>query len=248
MVASVQARGDVVTTILEELKGGDPARQAVVIAALREMPGEEITKAIAKELPNLAPAAQVQLLSALGDRGDAVALPAVIAAAKATDEPVRVAALKALGQLGDANSVMLLAQTAAATGGDEQKAARESLYQLRGTAGVQTVDETILMSIPKADTRTKVELISSIGERNITAGVKTLLETTKDPDRSVRLESLKVLKIIAGSDDLPALVEILLSLQSDSDRGEAEKTIAAVDKNSGQEPPGRSCIGGAALS
>jgi HEAT repeat protein/ribosomal protein S17E len=234
-VAPAQAQDDAAATILDELKRGDPERQAVVIAALREMPGAEITKALAKELPNLAPAAQVQLLSALGDRGDRAALPAVIAATKATDEAVRIAALKALGQLGDASSVMLLAQRAAASSGDEQKAARESLYRLRGppvdkaiTVGMQTVDGAILAGIPKADPKTRVELISSVGERNITAGVKTLLETATDPERNVRLESLRVLKTIASKADLPALVELLLSLQSDSDRGEAEKTIAAV--------------------
>jgi len=243
VVASAQTRGDAVTTILNELKGGDPERQAVVIAALRDMPGEEITLALAKELPNLAPAAQVQLLSALGDRGDAAALPAVIAATKSADEAVRIAALKAVGQLGDALSVMLLAQRAAASSGDEQKAARESLYRLRGpdqkiviTVGMQTIDGAILTGIPKADPKTKVELITSIGERNIKAGVQPLLKTAQDPDRSVRAESLKVLKTVADKENLPALVELLLSLQSDSDRTEAEKTIAAVahkipDKN-----------------
>jgi len=242
-VASAQGQDDAVATILDELKRGDPETQAVVIAAVRDMPGEEITKALVKELPNLAPAAQVQLLSALGDRGDRAALPAVIAAAKAANQTVRIAALRALGQLGDANSVMLLAQIAAATSGDEQKAARESLYRLRGpdtqkviTVGMQSIDGAILAGIPQADPKTKVELITGVGERNIKAGVKILLETAKDPDRSVRLESLRVLKTIADKENLPALVEILLSLQSNSDRSDAEKTIAAVahkipDKN-----------------
>ena len=248
MVVSSQARGDAVTIILDELKGGDPERQAVVIAALRDMPGEEITLALAKELPNLAPAAQVQLLSALGDRSDPAALPAVIAATKSADEAVRIAALKAVGQLGDGLSVMLLAQRAAASSGDEKKAARESLYRLRGPSVdkatklmLLTVDGAIIEGITHSDPKTKVELIASVGERNIKTGVQLLLKTAQDPDRSVRAESLKVLKTIADKENLPALVELLLSLQSDSDRTEAEKTIAAVahkipDKNRQAEP------------
>jgi HEAT repeat protein len=243
VVASAQARGDAVTTILNELKGGDPERQAVVIAAVRDILGEEMTKALAKELPNLAPAAQVQLLSALGDRGDRAALPAVIAATKSADESVRIAALKALGQLGYSDSVMLLAQKAAATSGDEQKAARESLYRLRDPSVdkaiklmLLSVDGAIIEGIAHGDPRTKVELITSVGERNIKAGVQPLLETAQDPDRSVRAESLKVLKTIADKENLPVLIKLLLSLQGDSDRSEAEKTIAAVahkipDKN-----------------
>jgi HEAT repeat protein len=230
--------------VIDALKSDDRTMQEAAISMVRELPaGAEITKALAKELPSLSVTSQVQLLLALGDRGDPTAQPAVIAAAKTNDEAVRIAALRTLGQLGDANSVMLLAQRAATTSGDEQKAARESLYRLRDPAankttveGARTVDGTILASIPRAELQTKVELISSVGERNITAGVKALLETAKDPNRSVRLESLKALKTIGGKEDLPALVGVLVNLQSDSDHSEAEKTIAAIahkipDKN-----------------
>ena len=223
---------EAVGIVLDILKSGDQEMQAVAIAMVKDMPGAEVTKALVKELPNLSAASQVQLLSALSDRGDAAALPAVITAVKAEDESVRIAALKAVGQLGDESSVDLLARTAAATRGAEQKAARESLYRLRGSK----VDEAILAGITKAEPKTKVELIKSAGERNISAGVSTLLKTAMDSDRKVRLESLKVLKVVAGAEDLPVLVELLLNLQSSSDLNEARKMIAAVahkieDKN-----------------
>jgi HEAT repeat protein len=234
---------DGIGIVLDILKSGDQEMQAVAIAMVKEMPGTEVTKALAKELPNLSAASQVQLLSALGDRRDAAALPAVVTAVKSKDQSVRIAALKAVGQLGDASSVGLLAQTAAATKGAEQKAARESLYRLRGPkieqairVGMQTVDGTILMSIPKAEPKTKVELIKSAGERNISAGVSVLLKAAKDSNRKVRVESFKVLKIVAGPEHLPALVELLLNLRSSSEANEAQKMVAAVahkieDKN-----------------
>jgi len=223
---------EAVGIVLDILRSGDQEMQAVAIAMVKDMPGAEVTKALVKELPNLSAASQVQLLSALSDRGDAAALPAVITAVKAEDESVRIAALKAVGQLGDESSVDLLARTAAAIRGAEQKAARESLYRLRGAK----VDEAILSDIAKAQSKTKVELIKSAGERNISAGVNTLLKTAKDSDRKVRLESLKVLKVIAVPEHLPALVELLLNLQSSSDLREALKMVAAVahkieDKN-----------------
>ena len=218
--------------VLDILKSGDQEMQAVAIAMVKDLPGAEVTKALVKELPNLSAASQVQLLSALSDRGDAAALPAVITAVKAEDESVRIAALKAVGQLGDESSVDLLAKTAAETRGAEQKAARESLYRLRGSK----VDRAILAGITKAESKTKVELIKSAGERNISSGVNTLLKTAKDSDRKVRLESLKVLKVVARAEDLPAMVELLLNLQSPSDLNEAVKMIASVshkieDKN-----------------
>jgi len=230
--AAGSSQDDAVGIVLEILRGGDREMQAVAIAMVKEMPGAEVTKALAKELPNLSAAGQVQLLSALGDRGDAVALPVVVTAVKSGDPSVRTAALKALGQLGDASSVALLAEAAAGSFGEEQRAARASLYRLRGPQ----VDEVIVAGIPEAQAKTKVELISSVGERNIRAGVSALLKTAKDADRTVRTESLRTLKIVAGDEDLPVLVQLLLSAEGSSDRNEAQKTVAAVahkieDKN-----------------
>ena len=225
-------QNEAVSIVLDILRSNDQEMQAAAIAMVKEMPGTQVTEALAKELPNLSAKSQVQLLSALGDRGDVAARPAVVAAVKAEDQSVRIAALRALGQLGDDSSVELLAQAAAGAKGAEQKAARDSLYRLRG----QNVDKVILVAIPKVEAKTKVELISSVGQRNITAGVATLLETAKDSDRKVRTGSLRTLKIVAGPENLPALVELLIKAKSSSDRTEAQKTIAAVahriaDKN-----------------
>lgn len=221
---------EAIDIVIDALKSNDPAMQAGAIALVRDIPGREITEALAKHLPNLPPAGQVQLLSAFADRADAAALPAVIKASDSADESVRIAALKAVGQLGDASSVSLLSGRAAQTSGEEQKAARESLYRLRG----QQVDQAILAAIPSAQPDVKIELIQSVGERNIVPGIPVLLETAKDADPStplrdkVQRESFKVLKMVADAKFLPALVELLIKTKSQSVRGEAEKTVAAV--------------------
>jgi len=228
---SEEAGNEAIDIVINALKGEDESMQSMAIALVRDMPGPEVTKVLAKELPNLSVRGQMQLLSALADRGDRTALPAVITATKAEDESVRVAALKAIGDLGDASSVGLLAGTAAATRGAEQKAARGSLYRLRGPK----VDETVLGAIPSAEAKVKVELIRSTGERNIAAGDEILLKTAADKDSSVRRESIKVLKTIAGPNDLPSLVKMLIGVQSSADRREAEKTVTAVAHKIGDE-------------
>jgi len=210
--------------VITALKGDDPAMQTAAIALVREIPGPEVTRALAEELPNLPAAAQVQLLAALSDRGDRIALPAVIQATKAENPSIRVAALKAMGQLGDASCVLMLAQTAATSKADEQKSARESLYRLCGPG----VDQVILANIRSAEPEVKVELIRSIAQRHIVAGTQTLFKAAQDPNQKVQRESIKVLKIIADPNALPALIEILINVPSESVRFEAEKTVAAV--------------------
>ena len=221
---SEEPENEAIGIVIDALKGNDESMQSMAISLIRDMPGADVTKVLAKELPSLSVRAQVQLLSALADRRDRTALPAVVVATGTKDQSVRVAALKALGGLGDATSVSLLAGTAAATRGAEQKAARESLYRLRGPK----IDETILSGLPSAGPKVKVELIRSTGERNIAAGVEILLTTARDKDAKVRRESLRVLKTIAGPKYLPALVELLIGVQSGADRREAEKTVTAV--------------------
>ncbi len=219
-----RSQDDAVSMVLDILKSGDQDMQAVAIAMVKDMPGAEVTKALAAELPGLSARSQVQLLSALGDRGDAAALPAVATAAKAEDKSVRIAALRALGQLGDDTTVGLLAKAAAGARGTEQKAARDSLYRLRGPK----VDQVILDEIPSSEAAVKVELISGVAQRNISAGVAVLLKTARDGDRKVRTESFRVLKVIAAPEHLPALVQLLIEAQSSSDRSECQKAVAAV--------------------
>ena len=228
---SEEPENETIGIVINALKGEDESMQSMAISLIRDMPGPEVTKVLARELPSLSARGQMQLLSALADRGDRTALPAVITATKAKDESVRVAALKAIGDLGDASSVSLLAETAAATRGAEQKAARGSLYRLRGPK----IDETVLEAIPSAEAKVKVELVRSIGERNIAAGVEALLKTATEKNASVRRESIKVLKTIAGPNDLPALVKMLIGVQSSADRREAEKTVTAVAHKIGDE-------------
>jgi len=218
------AQDEIIKLVIDELKSGDPERQTGAIAIVRDIPGETITKALAEELPGLSPPVQVQVLSTLADRGDASALPAVVAASDSADESVRVAALKTIGQLGNVSSVPLLARRAAESRGQERKAARDSLYRLRGG----DIAKAILEQLAASEPTVKVELIRAVGERNITQGVKPLLEATAGSDRKVRLESFKVLKVVAGPEDLPALIDRVLNLAAESDRNEAEKMIAAV--------------------
>jgi len=228
---AVAAPEEAVKIIVSVLKGEDEAMQPAAIALVREIPGIDAA-AISAELPKLSAAGQVQLISALGDRGEAGALREVTRATKSGRDEVRIAALKALGKLGDASSVGLLAKAAAGAKGDEQEIARESLYRLAGPQ----IDEAIMTSIPGANSKVKVELIRSIGERNIGGAVETLLKTAQDKNADVRLESIKVLKDAAEPKDAAALVDLLINAKGEAELKEAERTVISVShKSAGQE-------------
>jgi HEAT repeat protein len=210
--------------ILNVLKDKDSAMHVTAISLLNEVPGKAITESVAKLLSTLPPDSQMQFLSTLANRGDPAVLPHVRKAAESSESAVRIAALKALEKLGDRTTVGFLAKTASTTKGAEQEAARNSLYAMSGPG----IDKEIVQVIPKANAKSKVELIRAIEQRNSAGASKTLLKTAKDPDATVRRESIKSLKTIATPDDLPALVTLLINAENEPDRSQAERTVAAV--------------------
>ena len=223
ILASGDKTGEVVT---EALKSQDKAIQTTAIETLRDVAKTSAVKAAAEQLPNLAPAQQIQLLYAFGDCKDKSVMPAVLNTAKSSEETVRVAAYGTIQALGDACNVDMLVEKAASTKGMEQKAAQESLYKLSG----KDVDETILKGLAAAETKSKIELIKSCDQRNMSSAVPELMKTAKDADRQVRLESIKALRNLAGMQDMGGLVDLLVSADP-ADRDELEKTVVAVAKN-----------------
>ena len=227
-----------VDVVVEVLKGNDPQMQMIALSLARDIKGADAAKTLSEQLATLQPAGQVQLISSLADIGDSGALPAIVVQTKSEDSAVRIAALDAIKYLGDESMVGMLAGAAAEARGDEQMAARQSLYQLKG----EKVDSTIVESISAAGPQVKIELITAVNERKIKAAKDTLFKTAKDEDARVRVESIKVLKSVAGEADLPALVELLVSGGGDSERKEAETTIVAVSQQTKAEAGAKAAL------
>ncbi len=238
MIRIAALRGMIITAgdktsemVVEALKSEEPAIQTAAIQTLRDVAKTEVVKAAAAELPNLGTVQQEQMLTALADCGDRAALPTILTAVKSNDYGVRVAALKALGSLGDVSTVEVLVQTAATKRGAEQKAAQESLYRLGG----EDIDKAIIGKIPDAEPKSKVELVISCDQRNITAAVPVLMKAVQDSDGRVRAEAIKALRTVAGPQDLAGLIDLQLAA-SGGDRNELEKTVVTV---AGKIPEGK---------
>jgi HEAT repeat protein len=131
-----------------------------------------------------------------------------------------------MGKLGGASCIADLAKVAASGEKAERDAARASLDQLRG----KDVDAAMVAEMKKGEPALRAELARSLAARNATSAVPTLLETAKDADENVRGESFKALGVLAGEKDLPALVELLVTVQGEKARKEAENGVVAAAK------------------
>ncbi len=209
--------------ILSLLKSQSPEAQTMAVRLVAEIPATQNMSAIASALPTLPSLQQQQLITALASRRDETVRNAITQATRSADEEVRVAALQALAQAGEASSVLVLAE-AATKKGKEGEAARLSLSRVRG----ENIDATIVALLATSTGATKVELMRSTEARRIMSATPALLQAARDTNEAVRRASYKALRTTAGPEHVQTLLDDLMQTQNEDERGELEKTVAAV--------------------
>jgi HEAT repeat protein len=112
-----------VATVLDAIKQAEPPTLLVGIAALRTMPGDDVTQALVAAYPDLSPGLKARLISALGARKHAAVVPLLAAASESADVPTRQAAIEALGQTGLPESLAQLVKLISARGPDGKERA-----------------------------------------------------------------------------------------------------------------------------
>ena len=196
-------------------------RAAEFVAASR---GAEATRTYAAVLPKLPAAGKKLLLAALAERGDTAASAAVAAEAGDADPAVRAAALAALGSVGDASAARLLVRKATTAQDAERQAASGALLRLKADG----VDAAILAAMKTAPPLVQVELIGVLSGRLARSAVGAMLTAAVDREPPVRQAAVAALAVLAGPDDLPALVKLLGKVSTDADRAALERIIVAV--------------------
>jgi HEAT repeat protein len=139
--------------------------------------------------------------------------------------PVRIAAMKALESIGGPSVVSFLAGKAADARGPEQAAARSALAMLKGRA----VDEAILALLAqKPGDALAGELLLAVADRRIFAAKPVVAAFLVSPSADVRAQALKTLRAVGTPSDTSAVIDLLLKSADESERLEAEKTVAAL--------------------
>ena len=221
---------------------GGPAAVPVVVAALRDqnrmvrtmargcvrtMQGEGITEMFADEVPKVPVDERVLLIGALADRGDPAALPMIITETKSTDAQVRKAALQAVGKLGDASFVDFLVQAVAQGGSDDERnAALDALTLLRADG----VNDAIVKNMQNSQADIRLQLIEVLFDRDAVDAVPALLGKAAGAEPTERRAAFKALSRLAGEKDLPSLVGLLVKMQDDGSRRDAERAVVAVSR------------------
>ena len=207
--------------LIELLRDKEAARVGVALRAARELPGPEVTRALAAELATLPPGVQVPLIKVLASRKDPNVSKEMEALAAGKEPDVRVEALAALGEVGQASAVPLLVKAAGAAGA-EAAAARNSLRSLKADG----VDAALIQAMKSAAGDLRAELISMLADRGCAAATATLLGEAARGDEKVASAAFKAIGVLASPKDLPAMVNLLVA--ATSARVQAETAVVLI--------------------
>lgn len=192
------------------------------------LPGSAVTTKLGEHLDELTTVAKVDLLRGLGKRGDEEALQAVTEQLRETDPVVRAEAVLAAAKVGGDAINRDLLKLASAEEKQVLDAVRRVLLQSRD----QELGKAVAGAIPGASDAGKVMLLEVMATRNAAAEKEAAFEQAKSPTRAVRIAAIKALNSLASAEDLPRLLNLLVSAKGEAERKEAEKAYAAVARRS----------------
>ena len=223
---------DGVSVIVAALRDKDPVLRATAINCTRTMKGRGVSQLLIAELPKADPDAQVLLIGVLADRGEAGAAEALGAVLASPNAEVRAAATQALGKVGGASSVAILAKIAStAKTPDEKGAAMSGLLAVEGDG----VCGALIQAMEGASAADRPALIELLMARNETGAAGAVLKQASSEDAGVRKAAFEALGRLAGEKDVPALIKLLVGLQGDSGRKEAERALLQGLRKIGDE-------------
>ncbi|HET6426440.1 MAG TPA: HEAT repeat domain-containing protein [Planctomycetaceae bacterium] len=209
--AILARKQDGLPLLVEQLRADDSGMFQIALSTAREISSSDVDKALAAELDRAAPERAALIISVIADRPDGANLPAVLKAAGSGPKPVRLAALTAISRIGNPSCLSTLFEAAADADAEIVEAAQLALSELPGDG----VNEEILSRLPKAQGKTQLLLIETIGQRRIQA-VPALVTALDSSDKSVRAASLKALGNTVTPKNLNVLItQVVTSKQAD---------------------------------
>ncbi len=227
---AILARGsDGIPLLVEQLESADKAQVGIGLRTARELPGRDVTEALATELNRLSLDRRPLLLLALADRSDEAVLPVVVMAARSGPKEVRLAALDVLMRLGNVSCLPALLAAAAENDAQVAQAAMLTLAHLPG----EGVDADLLARLPQATGKTRQILLQLAGERQMEGALGAIQASIQDADAGVRSAAVQAVGALGGDKQAVDLVNLLQKTQNSKDRADIRKALLAISGRAG---------------
>ena len=218
-----------VPLLIEQLRSEDRKRLGIGLRTARELPGRDVTEALAVELARLSPDRRPMLLLAMADRNDSAVLPTVLKAAQSGPKDLRITAINILIRLGDVSCVPVLLNAATEDDAMLEQAATETLVRLPG----KDVDSDLLGRLPQARGKLKQVLIELAGQRQISEALPAVVSSLHDTDTETRGAAVETIGIIGQDQQIDDLVKLLQETNNSTERSGINKALLAISGRCG---------------
>jgi HEAT repeat protein len=195
------------------IRNSDRALYEAGVELVRELSGEEVTRAMVKLLPKLEMPQQALLAEVMGERGDPLALPALLKLAEAGEGEVRVSALRAVAKYPDHSAVGLLIRTAMWGDREMRETAMEAMQSMPREADVVLSAELI-----RADAAKALCVIRVLGLRGASEVQSVLVPFVSHEDVEVRVAAVEALGACATPRSWTTLVSCLVQAELERER------------------------------
>ena len=203
----------------------DPLLRATAISGIVQINEPAVLNQVIAVLPQVPPAIQAELIQSLSDCRYAPAREAIEGLMASEDGAVRLAAIQALGRIGTAESVPLLTTAVIEPKSDAEAAAALISLEVLPADGV---NGRLLAALASAPAETQRSLINVLVARRATDTVEGLLAQAPRQDGAARRATFNALGALATPEHLPAMLRLLVTLDGDTGRSEAERAIVQV--------------------
>jgi len=222
---AILARGNAgLPLLLGGLRSEDFILVDAAIRTAQELPGTEISAALASELPKLSTDKQILVVQTFAWRKDAAALPALTAAAKSGDVTVRVAAVRAMTQIGAPAAAPVLVGLLGDPDKAISQAAQDGLASLPGAEA----DAAVLTLLNHSDVSKRLVALEILGRRKMPSALPVLWSRTTDPDAKVRAAALRRISDVAGATEMPRLLDLLAQAKSPEDLAAIAQSLSSI--------------------
>lgn len=219
-------QGEAKDLLLAQIRSQDPVFFNLGLSVARQMPGAEVTAALAAELEKFPPERQALLLRALGDRSEQVPLALIIASSRNGAIAVREVAVRMLARHADPSAAGFVLD-AAVSGGEVAAAAKESLKNMPPNPAL---DAAIAARLAGATPQGKAVLIELVGARRISAALPVVQAALSDTNEPVRLAATMAIGDLIDLNNLDLLIAPALADSKPAEMATARaalKTAAA---------------------
>ena len=215
--------------LLTQLRWPDKTMYGIGLSTARELPGRDVTEALAAELRRCSPDRQSYLLLAIADRTDAAVMPTILQAATSGPLMLRLTAVGVLDRMGKASSLPVLLTVAADPDADLAQAALAALARLPGNE----VDADLVSRLSAATGKNRQVLILLVGQRHIDRALPVVVSSASDSDASVRTAAVQTIGILGTEAQAADLVKLLQGTKDAKERADIEMALLAISGRTG---------------